>query len=71
MSVLALFTAHPATKDETYLQHGWFAARFGFTLIGCGLAALTHALLPFVFEFTASNKVRDMYGVLRERYHWD
>jgi hypothetical protein len=68
--MLKLFTAHPATKNETYWQHRRFAAQFGNTLILHGLAAIVHGWLPFVFEFTASNKVRSLYGVLRERYHW-
>lgn len=49
-----LFTRHPATVDETYLQHALFAGRMGALLVTAGAAALVHAVLPFAFETTAS-----------------
>ena len=55
--VTKLFTDHPASVDETYGEHFAFASRTGLTLIGAGLAALVHGLLPFLFERTASRTV--------------
>ena len=51
-SVASLFTAHPATVGETYLQHLHSAAKFS-ALMFCGAAAcLIHAVLPFAFVRT-------------------
>ena len=47
------FTAHPASVGETYGQHLRFALRFGALMTAGGLAALVHALLPFLFVTTA------------------
>jgi Family of unknown function (DUF6356) len=61
------FLAHPATVGETYGEHARFAAWFGSRLMLAGLAALTHAILPFAFETTASRQVKDLARTLSER----
>ena len=49
------FTAHPHNIGESYWQHLWHASVFaGYMLIG-SIACFIHALLPFLFEKTASN----------------
>ncbi|WP_429912227.1 DUF6356 family protein [Glycocaulis sp.] len=48
------FTSHPAEGGETYFQHLKFASAVGFQLLLAGLAALVHAVFPFVFQTTAS-----------------
>lgn len=63
--LLRLMTDHPASVDETYFEHLAFAARFAGVLFAAGAAALIHAVLPFLFERTASRLVRDLY----ERTH--
>ena len=59
--IARLMTEHPASVNETYLEHMAFASRFGFTLLAAAGAALVHAFLPFLFEKTASNIVRGLY----------
>lgn len=49
------FTAHPESIGETYLEHGWHASKFAILMIVGGIACLIHAILPFLFEKTASN----------------
>jgi hypothetical protein len=49
-----LFTAHPSSVGETYMQHLRFAFGFGVRMTAGGLAALVHSLLPFCFVTTAS-----------------
>jgi hypothetical protein len=49
-----IFTAHPASVGETYSQHCLFALRFGARMTLGGLAAMVHALFPFLFVTTAS-----------------
>lgn len=60
-----LFTSHPASVDETYFEHLRFAAWFSGTLLLAAGAALVHAILPFLFEKTASQIVARLY----ERTH--
>lgn len=55
-----LFTSHPETVGETYLGHFAFAAWFSSRLFLAGGAALVHAILPFLFETTASRIVREL-----------
>lgn len=59
--VARLFTDHPASVDESYGEHLLFALRFSLKLFGAAGAALIHALLPFLFEKTASRMVADLY----------
>lgn len=60
MGLARLFTNHPASVDETYLGHMAFAAWFSSRLFMAGGAALIHAVLPFLFETTASRIVREL-----------
>ena len=55
MRILNLFTKHPRSVNETYLQHMTFAARNGVYLILGGLAAIVHSIFPFVFTTKASS----------------
>ena len=66
-AVTQAFTEHPASVDETYLQHLCFAMTFSLKLFGAGLAALVHAFLPFLFEKTASDAIRKMYARIENR----
>jgi Family of unknown function (DUF6356) len=49
-----IFTAHPASVGETYGQHFRFALTFGVRMTLGGLAAVAHAVFPFLFVTTAS-----------------
>jgi hypothetical protein len=60
------FTAHPASVGETYGQHLRFALRFGTRMTLGGLAAATHALLPFLFITTASRVLEEL-NAMRDR----
>lgn len=59
--IVRLMTQHPASVDESYLEHMAFATRFALLLLAAAGAALVHALLPFLFEKTASRIVRDLH----------
>lgn len=50
-----LFTQHPKSIGETYWQHLWHASKFGILMLVGAIACLIHAVLPFLFEQTASN----------------
>lgn len=62
-----LFTDHPASVNETYLQHMAFAGKFSFALFGAACAALVHAILPFFFDKTASTIVAQLYNKTHKR----
>ncbi len=57
---LRAFTEHPASVGESYWQHLAFALGFAGKLMLAGLAALVHALLPFLFRTTASCMIAEM-----------
>ena len=61
MNLAKLFTDHPASVHETYFGHMAFAAWFASRLFMAAGAALIHAVLPFMFETTASRIVRELY----------
>ena len=65
--VLNLFTAHPASVDESFGEHFFFALKFAGLLFAAAGAALVHAILPFMFEKTASKIVAKLYNRTHNR----
>ena len=61
------FTAHPRDVGETYFEHFGVAAGFGFSLLVIAGAAIIHAVFPFWFEKTASNKIKALNERLKGR----
>ena len=66
-SFLSAFRDHPASVGETYAEHMAFALRFGARLFCAGAAAFVHALIPALFETTASDTVRTMHAEIEGR----
>ena len=62
-----LFLEHPRSVDENYIQHAWFAAKFSMLLFVAALAALVHAILPFMFEKIASRIITRLYNRIHNR----
>ena len=48
------FTSHPNSVNETYWEHFSFALCFGCKMTFGGMAAMLHAIFPFMFVNTAS-----------------
>ena len=65
--VKSAFLDHPRSVDESYVQHMAFAIRFASRLLLAALAALVHAVFPFLFEKTASRLIGEMYAQTRNR----
>lgn len=65
--VKSAFLSHPHSVNESYMQHMAFALRFAVTLLLAALAALVHAILPFLFEKTASRMIAGMYARTQNR----
>ena len=62
-----LFLTHPRSVDESYFEHMAFAGRFSGKLFLAAGAALVHAVLPFIFEKTASRMIAEMYARTHNR----
>jgi hypothetical protein len=62
-----LFIVHPRSVNEDYLAHAGVALRFAFLLLGAGLAALVHAIIPALFETTASSTIKRLHREMTER----
>ena len=62
-----VFLDHPRSVEESYFEHLVFAGKFSAKLILAGLAALVHALIPCLFEKTASRMIAEMYAKTHHR----
>jgi hypothetical protein len=69
MSVSSLFTGHPASVGESYLQHMRMAMSFSVRMMLSGAACFIHALFPFLFVSTGSRCIQQLHEsmVLRRR----
>ena len=56
-----LFLDHPRSLGMSWAGHGTGAFKVGFQLIGAGLAAIIHGIVPGVFGETASRTVSRVY----------
>ena len=62
-----LFLSHPASVGESYFQHQRVALSFAVPLLGAGIAAIAHALVPALCERTASDIIRKLHNRLGVR----
>lgn len=65
--ITRVFLDHPRSVEESYFEHLVFAARFSGIMFGAAGAALVHALIPCLFEKTASRIVAKMYAKTHNR----
>jgi hypothetical protein len=56
-----LFTEHPASVGETYLEHMGVAFGFALRLVGAGAACFVHGLVPFLFTRTGSTMITHLH----------
>ena len=61
MKTHLLFTTHPHSVRESYLEHLCTASGFGLTMLAAGFACLLHGLFPFWFERTGSDAIRRLH----------
>lgn len=62
-----VFLEHPRSVDENYLEHMAFAGGFSLRLFAAGFAALVHAVIPCLFERTASRMIAEIYARTQNR----
>jgi hypothetical protein len=67
MPLKRLFTEHPDSVGESYLEHMGVALSFAGPLLMAGLAAFVHAFLPFLCVSTASGTVKRLYARMMSR----
>ncbi len=64
-----LFTEHPRSVDESYLQHLAAALGFSVRLALAALACLVHAFLPFLFVKTGSAMITTLHDRMVTNRH--
>ena len=62
-----IFTEHPKTVNETYLEHMCCAFKFHCTLLKLSFAALVHAVFPFLCKTTASDGIKSLNDCMEKR----
>jgi len=65
--ITRIFLEHPRSVDENYFQHAAFASKFSLQLFGAALAAAVHAVIPCLFEKTASRTIATLYARTHNR----
>lgn len=59
-------TGHLEEVGESYGEHLATASRFGFRMIGGGIACVLHGIFPFLFSTTGSRVIRELHrGITR------
>lgn len=61
------FKAHLNAVGETYFQHFFKAFLFGIKLILIALRAFIHAIFPWCFEYSISEKISELNDSLQNR----
>lgn len=68
MRIVKVFTDHPATVGESYLEHMRSALGFSLTMICSAFCCGVHAFLPFLFKNTGSSAIDDLHRrMVRQR----
>jgi len=62
-----LFLEHPQKAGESYFRHQRVALSFALPLLGAGLAAMVHAVIPGLCETTAGDAIRKLNARLERR----
>ena len=60
--------SHLESVNESYFQHMRFAGWFASRLLMAGGAALVHAVIPCLFEKTASRMICQIHDRLTNRH---
>ena len=55
LKIFSIFTVHPQSVGETYIQHLLRAVSCSLLIMSVGLACFIHAFFPFMFVHTTSN----------------
>ena len=64
---MRLFTEHPSSLNETYLQHMLAALKIARMMLLAGSACLIHSVFPFLFTNFANDTVRRLNALYESR----
>ena len=62
-----IFKEHPNAVGETYFQHFLTSCSFGIKLILIAFQAFIHAIFPWCFEYSTSERIRKLNNILESR----
>ena len=62
-----IFKDHPNSVGETYFQHFLKSSAFGIKLILIAARAFIHAIFPWCFEHSTSDKISKLNDFLQSR----
>lgn len=62
-----LFLDHPHSVGESYLEHQRASLTVALALLGAGLAACVHAVVPALFRTTGSRTIARLHRQITER----
>ena len=62
MAITDIFTEHPATVGESWAEHARSALSTSGLLAAAALAAAVHAVVPALFETTASRTIDRLHA---------
>jgi len=64
MAIIDVFTEHPASVGESWAEHARLALAISGLLAGAALAAAVHAVVPALFETTASRTIDRLHAMV-------
>ena len=62
-----IFKEHPNSIGESYFKHFLKSCSFGVKLILIAVRAFIHAIFPWCFEHSTSEKIRELNDLLQVR----
>ena len=62
-----IFTSHLNAVGETYFKHFFKAFGFGIKLILISIRVCIHAIFPWCFKHSASDRVNKLHAILQNR----
>jgi len=62
-----LFLDHPRSVGESYFEHQRASLAVAIALLGAGLAACIHAIVPGLFRTTGSRTIAQLHRQITER----
>ena len=62
-----IFKDHPNSVGETYFQHFVKSCSFGIKLILIAFRAFVHAIFPWCFEQSTSDRIKKLNDILQDR----
>ena len=65
--IKTLFTEHPHSVNETYVEHMFCACKFGIKLLYYSIVVLIHSVFPFLFKTTASDGIIKLSECMKGR----